>query len=56
VEIIEVLKGTKLNTETNRKELDKYRKHKLIASDCSRRSFATTYYKKIPTAVQTGII
>ncbi|EIA09589.1 phage integrase SAM-like domain-containing protein [Flavobacterium frigoris] len=50
-----VVKGTKLNTETNRKELGKYPKFELIASHCFRRSFATNYYKKIPTAVLIGI-
>ncbi|MFE3866942.1 phage integrase SAM-like domain-containing protein [Flavobacterium sp. LS2P90] len=53
--IIEVVKGTKLNTETNRKELGKYPKYELIASHCFRRSFASNYYKKIPTAVLIGI-
>jgi integrase len=53
--IIEVVTGTKLNTETNRKELGKYPKYELIASHCFRRSFASNYYKKIPTAVLIGI-
>jgi integrase len=53
--IVEVVKGTKLNTKTNRKELGKYPKYELIASHCFRRSFATNYYKKIPTAVLIGI-
>ncbi|UQD55870.1 phage integrase SAM-like domain-containing protein [Flavobacterium sp. K5-23] len=53
--IVEVVKGTKLNTETNRKELGKYPKYELIASHCFRRSFCTNYYKKIPTAVLIGI-
>jgi integrase len=53
--IIEVVKGTKLNTETNRKELGYYQKYELIASHCFRRSFATNYYKIIPTAVLIGI-
>ena len=53
--IDEVVKGTKLNTETNRKELGKYPKYELIASHCFRRSFATNYYKRIPTAVLIGI-
>lgn len=50
-----IVKGTKLNTETNRKELGNYPKYELIASHCFRRSFATNYYKKIPTAVLIGI-
>lgn len=53
--IVEVVKGTKLNTETNRKELGNYAKYDLIASHCFRRSFCTNYYKKIPTAVLIGI-
>ena len=53
--IDEVVKGAKLNTETNRKELGMYPKHELITSHCFRRSFASNYYKKIPTAVLIGI-
>ncbi len=53
--IVEVVKGTKLNTDTNRKELGHYPKYELIASHCFRRSFASNYYKKIPTAVLIGI-
>ena len=50
-----IVKGTKLNKESNRKELGLYPKHELITSHCFRRSFATNYYKKIPTAVLIGI-
>ena len=53
--IVEIVKGSKLNTETNRKELGNYPKYELIASHCFRRSFASNYYKKIPTAVLIGI-
>ena len=53
--IDEVVKGSKLNTETNRKELGMYPKHELITTHCFRRSFASNYYKKIPTAVLIGI-
>ncbi|SNB15533.1 Integrase [Flavobacterium psychrophilum] len=53
--IVEVVKGSKLNTITNRKELGMYKKHELIASHCFRRSFCTNYYKIIPTAVLIGI-
>jgi integrase len=53
--IIEVIKGTKLNTITNRKELGNYPKYELIASHSFRRSFASNYYKKIPTAVLIGL-
>jgi integrase len=50
-----VVKGTKLNTETNRKELGMFPKYDLMASHCFRRSFATNYYKKIPTAILINI-
>ena len=53
--IDEVVKGAKLNTDTNRKELSTYPKYELITTHCFRRSFATNYYKKIPTAVLIGI-
>lgn len=53
--IIVEVKGSKLNTKTNRKELGFYPKYELIASHCFRRSFATNYYKIIPTAVLIGI-
>jgi integrase len=53
--INETVKGSKLNTVTNRKELGTYPKHELITTHCFRRSFATNYYKKIPTAVLIGI-
>ena len=53
--IDEVVKGTKLNIETNRKELGMFPKYELITTHCFRRSFATNYYKKIPTAVLIGI-
>ncbi|WPR72494.1 phage integrase SAM-like domain-containing protein [Flavobacterium sp. NG2] len=53
--IIEVVKGTKLNIETNRKELGNYPKYELIASHCFRRSFASNYYKKIPTPILINI-
>lgn len=49
--IVEVVKGTKLNAETNRKEFGNYPKYELIASHCFRRSFASNYYKIVPTAI-----
>jgi integrase len=55
VGIIEVVKGSKLNTETNRKETGFYPKYELITSHCFRRSFATNYYKKIPTPILINI-
>lgn len=54
-QIDEVVKGTKLNIETNRKELGFYPKYELITSHCFRRSFATNYYKKVPTAILINI-
>lgn len=53
--IIEIVKGTKLNTTTNRKELGNYPKYELIASHCFRRSFASNYYKNIPTPILINI-
>lgn len=53
--INEIVKGTKLNIETNRKELGFYSKSDLIASHCFRRSFCTNYYKKIPTPILINI-
>lgn len=53
--INEIVKGTKLNTITNRKEVGMFPKYELISSHCFRRSFASNYYKKIPTAVLIGI-
>lgn len=53
--IDKVIKGTKLNTETNRKELGFYPKYELITSHCFRRSFATNFYKTIPTSVLINI-
>ncbi|WP_310379623.1 phage integrase SAM-like domain-containing protein [Flavobacterium sp.] len=50
-----IVKGSKLNTETNRKELGMFPKFDLIASHCFRRSFATNYYKKIPTPILINI-
>lgn len=53
--IVEVVEGKKLNPKTRRKEFKKYPKHELITSHSFRRSFATNYYKKIPTPVLIGI-
>jgi integrase len=46
-----IVKGPKVNIKTNRKELGMFPKCDLMTSHCFRRSFATNYYKKIPTAV-----
>jgi len=53
--IVEEVKGTKLNIVTNRKEIGLYPKYELITSHCFRRSFATNYYKKIPTPILINI-
>ena len=54
-EINTIVKGSKLNVTTNRKQLGLYPKYSLITSHCFRRSFATNYYKKIPTAVLINV-
>jgi len=53
--INEVVEGRKQNKITRRKQLGFYPKHELICSHSFRRSFATNYYKNIPTAVLIGI-
>jgi integrase len=53
---IDVLTEGKIyDSKTKRKEQGFYEKHKLMTSHSFRRSFATNYYKKIPTAVLIGI-
>ena len=47
--------GKLIDEQINRKKLDFYPKHELITSHSFRRSFATNYYKKIPTAILIGI-
>lgn len=53
--IDEVIEGKKIDKDTKRKKLGLYPKHELIASHCFRRSFATNYYKKIPTPILMNI-
>ncbi len=48
-------KAKKENPETMRKVLGFYPKHELITTHSFRRSFATNYYKQIPTGVLIGI-
>jgi len=48
-------KAKKENPETMRKILGFYPKHELITTHSFRRSFATNYYKQIPTGVLIGI-
>ena len=50
-----IVKGSKLNPKTKRKEVGMYPKYELITSHCFRRSFATNYYKKMPTAILINI-
>lgn len=53
--ITQVVEGEKLNIITNRKEFGNYPKFELIASHCFRRSFASNYYKLIPTPILMNI-
>ena len=53
--INEKIKGKKYDKKTGRKKTDFYPKYDLITSHTFRRSFATNYYKKIPTPVLIGI-
>ncbi len=48
-------KAKKDNPASMRKVLDFYPKHQLITTHSFRRSFATNYYKQIPTGVLIGI-
>jgi len=52
--INEVVYGGKMDPATNRKVLKKYPKHELVTSHIGRRSFATNFYGKIPTALLMG--
>jgi integrase len=54
-EIDEVIEGKKHDAKTKRKVLEYYPKHELITTHSFRRSFATNYYKSIPTAVLINI-
>lgn len=53
--IVKVVKGKKYDSEKNRKVLDYFPKCDLITSHSFRRSFATNYYKKMPTPVLINI-
>lgn len=53
--INEVIEGKKIDKDTKRKKTDFYPKHELITSHCFRRSFATNYYKRIPTPILMNI-
>src|SRR5690606_17715452 len=49
------VKGYRFNNKTNRREFGTFLKYELITSHCFRRSFATNFYKMMPTAVLIGI-
>lgn len=49
------VKGYRFNNKTNRREFGTFPKYELITSHCFRRSFATNFYKMMPTAVLIGI-
>lgn len=51
----QVVEGEKLNIDINRKEFGNFPKFELISSHCFRRSFATNYYKLIPTPILMNI-
>ena len=46
--ITEIVKGAIVNKETNRKEVGRYKKYKLVSSHTCRRSFASNLYGKLP--------
>lgn len=47
----ELVKGKKYDKDIQRKVLGDFSKHELITSHTCRRSFATNYYKKMPTTI-----
>lgn len=51
----ELVKGKKYDKSSKRKVLGNFPKHELITSHACRRSFATNYYKIIPTTILMGI-
>lgn len=53
--INEMVDGYKFNKETGRREFKKFSKYELITSHCFRRSFATNFYKMMPTAILINI-
>jgi integrase len=55
VKINELVKGSIINPKTNRKEVGRYEKHKLISSHTCRRSFASNLYGKLPNMVIMSI-
>lgn len=53
--IEEMIEGKKMNRKTKRKEKGVFPKFELISSHTFRRSFATNFYKRIPTPILMGI-
>jgi integrase len=53
--ITQVVEGEKLNIIKNRKKFGNFPKFELISSHCFRRSFASNYYKLIPTPILMNI-
>lgn len=53
--INEIVEGKKFDAETKRKNIGKYPKFELITTHSFRRSFATNYYKRMPTAILINI-
>jgi integrase len=53
--LCELIEGKKYDKESKRKVFGKYPKNELITSHACRRSFATNYYKQIPTTIIMGI-
>jgi len=49
------IEGKMKDKDSNRKKFGIYPKNQLITSHCFRRSFATNYYKKMPTAILINI-
>jgi len=53
--IDEMVEGHKFDNKSSRRKFKKYPKFEVITSHCFRRSFATNFYKKMPTAVLINI-
>jgi integrase len=53
--ITETVKGAIVNPETNRKEVGRYEKYKLVSSHTCRRSFASNLYGNLPNMVIMSI-
>jgi len=54
-DINNLIEGKKWDAESGRKKLGMYPKYELITNHSFRRSFATNYYKKMPTPILMGI-